>query len=95
MGVFDFLLKDDLNPSKCDVYELALKLNDTTAIFKQTAGSIPFEDCCYNLVFKGKRSSCVYPTLDEAILHYLEMKHLGSNSQFVEFASRMLNIRGK
>ena len=39
-----------------------------------------------------KRSSTVSPTFDIALIVYLQNKYLGLNSQFVEFAMKMLEI---
>lgn len=41
---------------------------------------------------KWKRSNTVSPSLDLAYLVYLEYKYLGLNSQFVDFAMKMLEI---
>lgn len=48
-------------------------------------------------IFVGKkgiwyRSNEVSPNVDLAFLVYLQQKHLGSNSQFVDFAMKMLEI---
>lgn len=39
-----------------------------------------------------KRTNIVSPNLDLAYLVYLQYKHLGLNSQFVDFAMKMLEI---
>lgn len=39
-----------------------------------------------------ENTNTVSPTLDSAFLVYLQYKHLGSNSQFVDFAMKMLEI---
>lgn len=39
-----------------------------------------------------ERTITVSPTLDIAFLNYLQYKHLKSNSQFVDFALKMLEI---
>jgi len=39
-----------------------------------------------------KRATTVSPSLELAFLVYLEKKHLGDNSQFVDFAMKMLEI---
>lgn len=39
-----------------------------------------------------ERSNAVSPNLDLAYLVYLQYKHLGLNSQFVDFAMKMLEI---
>ena len=41
---------------------------------------------------KWKRCSTVSPTFDIALLVYLQNKHIGENSQFADFAIKMLNI---
>jgi len=41
---------------------------------------------------KWKRVNTVSPSLDTAFLCYLESKYLGSNSNFTEFALKMLEI---
>lgn len=41
---------------------------------------------------KWERTTTVSPSLDLAYLVYLEHKHLGLNSQFVQFATKMLEI---
>ncbi len=40
-----------------------------------------------------QKSSTVSPSLDVAFIIYLEKKHLGLNSQFVQFAMKMLDIK--
>lgn len=52
----------------------------------------------YRCIFKNKngkweRSSTVSPSLDTALLVYLDKKHLGANSQFADFALKMLEIK--
>lgn len=42
---------------------------------------------------KWHRCSTVSPNLDIAYLVYLKYKHLGGNSQFVEFVAKMLEIK--
>lgn len=39
-----------------------------------------------------KRGTTVSPSIELAFLVYLEKKHLGDNSQFVDFAMKMLEI---
>lgn len=51
----------------------------------------------YRIIFldmDGNWSRCnqVCPNLDTAFLTYLQDKHLGANSQFADFASKMLEI---
>lgn len=51
----------------------------------------------YRSIFVGKkgtweRSGMVSPSLDTAFLVYLQTKHLGFNSQFADFAIKMLEI---
>ena len=51
----------------------------------------------FRSIYVGKkgtweRSSTVSPNLDLAYLVYLQYKHLGLNSQFVDFAMKMLEI---
>lgn len=51
----------------------------------------------FRSIYVGKkgtweRCSTVSPTLDLAYLVYLSHKHLGLNSQFVDFAMKMLEI---
>lgn len=52
----------------------------------------------YRSIYAGKdgtwvRCNMVSPTLDVAYLVYLENKHLGANSNFTHFASKMLGIQ--
>jgi hypothetical protein len=52
----------------------------------------------YRSIYKNskgvwERSNTVSPSLDTAYLVYLEKKHLGLNSQFVDFALKMLEIK--
>ncbi len=52
----------------------------------------------YRCIFKNKngkweKTHTVSPSLDTAYLVYLEKKHLGLNSQFFEFAIKMLEIK--
>lgn len=42
---------------------------------------------------KWLRTNTVSPSLDIAFLVYLEKKYLGSNSQFADFALKMLDIK--
>lgn len=42
--------------------------------------------------WEWERTNTVSPTFDLAFLVYLQYKHLGSNSQFVDFAMKMLEI---
>jgi hypothetical protein len=42
---------------------------------------------------KWERNSTVSPSLDTAFLCYLEGKYLGGNSNFTEFAMKMLEIK--
>ncbi len=53
----------------------------------------------YKSIFKETKSGkwimsgTASPTLDLAFLVYLEKKHLGFNSRFVDFAAKMLEIK--
>lgn len=42
-----------------------------------------------------ERTNAVSPTFDLALLVYLQYKHLGANSQFVDFATKMLEINNE
>jgi hypothetical protein len=53
----------------------------------------PYRSIVKNKDGKWTRSCTVSPTLDIAYLVYLENKHLGLNSQFSEFAMKMLGIK--
>lgn len=51
----------------------------------------------YRLIFKNdnndwERCSIVSPSLDVAMLSYLQTKHLSDNRDFVEFSCKILNI---
>jgi len=52
----------------------------------------PFRSVYLNKDGKWKQSNTVSPSLDLAYLVYLQHKHLGYNSQFVDFAIKMLEI---
>jgi hypothetical protein len=53
--------------------------------------------CPYRSIFlrdgRWMRSDTVSPTLEIAMLVYLEKKHDGDNSQFTSFAMRMLGVK--
>ncbi len=53
----------------------------------------PYRSIVMNKDGKWDRVCTVSPTLDTAILVYLNHKHLGLNSQFVDFALKMLEIK--
>jgi hypothetical protein len=52
----------------------------------------PFRSIYVNKKGEWERISIVSPTLDMAYLVYLQHKHIGLNSQFAEFATKMLGI---
>jgi hypothetical protein len=52
----------------------------------------PFRSIYLNKEGTWGRTNTVSPTLDLAYLVYLQSKHLGINSQFVDFAMKMLEI---
>lgn len=63
----------------------------TVTTYDEWSSKYPFR----SIYFKDgrwRRNSTVTPTLDTAFLSYLEKKHLGSNSQFADFAIKMLSI---
>jgi hypothetical protein len=53
----------------------------------------PFRSIFLNEKGNWERSNTVAPNFDLAYLVYLEKKHLGFNSQFVDFATKMLEIK--
>jgi hypothetical protein len=53
----------------------------------------PYRSIFINKSGNWERSTTVSPSLDVALLVYLEKKHLGSNSQFLSFALKMLEIK--
>jgi hypothetical protein len=52
----------------------------------------PFRSIFVNARGAWERCETVSPSLDLAYLVFLQKKHLGSNSQFVDFAMKMLEI---
>lgn len=53
----------------------------------------PYRSIFLNKKGDWERSNTVSPSFDTAFLVYLEKKHLGFNSQFVDFAAKMLEIK--
>lgn len=53
----------------------------------------PFRSIYLNNKGVWERTNTVSPNMDLAYLVYLEKKHLGMNSQFVDFAMKMLEIK--
>jgi hypothetical protein len=53
----------------------------------------PFKSIFKNSKGEWRSTHAIYPTLDTAYLGYLDYKHLGSNSQFLSFAIKMLEIK--
>lgn len=53
----------------------------------------PYRSIFLNQQGIWQRSTTVSPSLDSAYLVYLEKKHLGQNSQFADFACKMLDIK--
>ena len=53
----------------------------------------PYRSIYKNSEGNWRRCDTVSPNLDLAYLVYLEKKHLGLNSQFVQFATKMLEIK--
>lgn len=52
----------------------------------------PFRSIYLSKKGTWERTNTVSPTFDLAFLVYLQYKHLGLNSQFVDFAMKMLEI---
>lgn len=52
----------------------------------------PFRSIYLGIKGTWERTNTVSPTFDLAYLVYLQYKHLGLNSQFVDFAVKMLDI---
>lgn len=52
----------------------------------------PYRSIFLNSKSVWERTNMVSKNLDQAYLVYLEKKHLGNNSQFVDFAIKMLEI---
>lgn len=53
----------------------------------------PYRSIFLNGKGNWERVNTVSPTFDVAFLVYLQYKQLGQNSQFVEFAAKMLDIK--
>lgn len=58
-----------------------------------------FEDAPYKVVIRNeaewKETSTCYKSLDQALLGGLEYKYLGLNSQFTQFATKMLEMESE
>lgn len=78
-------------------FEVVLS-NERVKIYKVTGKDewdtkYPFRSILCNEKGVWEKCSTVSPTFDLAFLTYLEKRHIGLNSQFVEFAAKMLEIK--
>lgn len=75
---------------------LVLKIDSTSAIFEGLSfNDTDKKEYTYRVVCNKKYNHCVYSSIDEALLGYLECKYCGHNSEFSMFAYRMLEMDKK
>lgn len=104
LNIIDYTC-DDIYDGCLKIKKIVLSTDDVK-IYKIVAKENGFDDDSnhfhnsnpFRLIYKkseGNWVGCgtVASSLDEALLVYLQYKHLGENSQFSEFASRMLYLK--
>ncbi len=70
------------------VFKIIGTIGEITVV--ECIGSCPFKDARFTFTFEGRDSNKYFKTADAAFLGGLGRKYLGLNSQFAEFAQKML-----